>query len=170
MLLRSLFCRKVSLFPPCYPYRSIPLLRPLVCSRSIPPIYFLRFIRSVSSPLHFPPCLWIFFSHPPLLFPVSFSSFSYSPVEVPSEEYTISRVFFHCGFDTSFCCLHLFTVCKLSLFSTIYCLYELFFPCILFLLSFLVAFIYSPQFPPVIIPLVAVPFFFSFFCPFVLFR
>jgi hypothetical protein len=52
-------------FPPCYLYRSISLLRPLVCSRSIPPIYFLRSIHSVSSPLHFPSCLWGFFSNPP---------------------------------------------------------------------------------------------------------
>jgi hypothetical protein len=63
MLLRLLF-RNLSLFPPCNPYRSSPLL-PIVCSRSITPIHFLRSIPSVPSPLHFPPCLWIFFSHPP---------------------------------------------------------------------------------------------------------
>jgi hypothetical protein len=68
-ILNSSTFRNLSLFPPCYLYRSIPLLRPLVCSRSIPPIHFLRSIPSISSPLHFPPCLWIFFSHPlsPLL-------------------------------------------------------------------------------------------------------
>jgi hypothetical protein len=67
MLLRLLF-RNLSLFLLCYPYRSIPLLRPLLCFHSIFPIHFLQSIPSVSSPLHFP-CLWIFFSrHPsPLL-------------------------------------------------------------------------------------------------------
>jgi hypothetical protein len=96
--------------PATYIFRSIPLLRPLVCSRSILPIHFLRSIPSVSSPLHFPPCLWIFFSHPTLLFPISCSSFSYCPVEVPSHEHTFFPIFFNCVFNRSSCCLHLFTV------------------------------------------------------------
>jgi hypothetical protein len=77
MILRSLF-RNLSLFPPCYLYRFIPLLRSLVCSHSILPIHFLQSIPSVSSLLHFPPCLWIFFHILPLLFPISCTSFSYS--------------------------------------------------------------------------------------------
>jgi hypothetical protein len=32
-------------------------------------MHVLQSIPSVSSPLHFPPCLWIFFSHLPLLSP-----------------------------------------------------------------------------------------------------
>jgi hypothetical protein len=63
MLLRSLF-RNLSLFTPCCLYRSIPFLRPFVCSRSIPPIHFFRSILSVSSPLHFPPCLDFLFPSP----------------------------------------------------------------------------------------------------------
>jgi hypothetical protein len=88
---------------------------PLVCFRSIPPIHFLRSIPLVSFPLHFPPCLWILFSHPPrplpnflLFFLLSFSY--YSPIEVPSQGYTIFPVFFHCVFDTSSCCFQLFTL------------------------------------------------------------
>jgi hypothetical protein len=77
MLLRSLF-RNLSLFPSCYLYRSIPLLRPLVCSRSTLPIHLLRSISSVSDPLHFPLCLWIFFPIPLLLFLL----FSYFPIPI----------------------------------------------------------------------------------------
>jgi hypothetical protein len=102
MLLRSLF-RNLSLFLLCYLYRSIPLLRPLVCSRSIPPINFL-FLSSFST-------LTLDFLSPfPLLLSISCSSFYYSHVEIPSQEYTIFPVFFHCVVDTSSCCLHLFTV------------------------------------------------------------
>jgi hypothetical protein len=50
------------------------------------------------------------FLTPLLHFPISCSSFSYSPVEVPSQEYSIFPVFLHCVFDTSSCCLHLFTL------------------------------------------------------------
>jgi hypothetical protein len=51
-----------------------------------------------------------FFPIRPLLFLISCSSFSYSPVEVSSQECTVFPVSFHCVFDTSSCCLHLFTV------------------------------------------------------------
>jgi hypothetical protein len=79
----------------------------------------------------------------PLLFPISCSSFSYSRVEVPSKEYTIVPVFFHCIFDTFSCCLHLFIVycyyfhpssfpfsCRSSLFLFSFC--PLIFPFVLF--------------------------------------
>jgi hypothetical protein len=46
---------------------SIPLLHPLVCSRSALPIHFLQSTPSASSSLHFPPCLLFFFYHPPSL-------------------------------------------------------------------------------------------------------
>jgi hypothetical protein len=49
------------------------------------------------------------FPIPPLLFLIFCSFFSYSPVEVPSQEYTILPIFFHCVFDTSSWCLHFFT-------------------------------------------------------------
>jgi hypothetical protein len=87
MLLRSLF-RNLSLFPSCYLYRSIPLLRPLVCSRSTLPIHLLRSISSVSDPLHFPLALR----------PIFLFSYSYF-----SQEITIVPVFFHCVFNTSSC-------------------------------------------------------------------
>jgi hypothetical protein len=78
------------------------------------------------------------FLTPLLHFPISCSSFSYSPVEVPSQEYSIFPVFLHCVFDVFLLSSPFYFI--LSLFSTIYCLYELFFPCIL-LLPFLVAFL-----------------------------
>jgi hypothetical protein len=109
MLLRSPF-RNLSLLPLCYLYNSISLLRPLTCSRSIPPIHFF-------DPFHqsLPLCIFhlVFgfsFLIPPLLSPISCSSFPYSPVDVPFQEYTIFTVFLHCVFDTSSCCLHPFTV------------------------------------------------------------
>jgi hypothetical protein len=48
----------------------------------------------------------------PLSVPAQYlpSSFSYSSIEVPSQEYTIFPDFFHCVFDTPSSCLHLFTV------------------------------------------------------------
>jgi hypothetical protein len=100
MLLRSLF-RNLSLYPSCYlrVYRSIPLLRPLVCSRSTLPIHLLRSISSVSDPLHFPLCFWIFFPIPLLLFLL----FSYFPIPIFPKRYTIVPVFFHCVFNTSSC-------------------------------------------------------------------
>jgi hypothetical protein len=91
ILLFFLLFLNLSLFPPAtyvHPSSSSP-----VCSRSILPIHFLRSIPSVSSPLHFPSCLWIFFSHPPRFFPVSCSCFSYSPVEVPPRKSIRSSLF-----------------------------------------------------------------------------
>jgi hypothetical protein len=104
------------------------------------------------------------FSFPilPLLFSISCSSISYSPVEVPSQEYTIFPVFLHCVFDTSSCCLHLFTL---------YCHN---FPPLLSIRTFLSMhpsspfsgrFSLIPNFTPVIIPPVAFPFSFLFFAP-----
>jgi hypothetical protein len=98
----------------------------LVCSRSTPLIHFLRTIPSVFSHLHFPNSLWIFLS----LSPSPLHNFS---VEVPSQVYTIYlSCFFFIASSSLYC---------LSLFSTIYCIYELFFPCILLLLPFLFAFL-----------------------------
>jgi hypothetical protein len=51
-----------------------------------------------------------FFKHKTAILSISCSSFYYSHVEIPSQEYTIFPVFFHCVFNTSSCCLHLFTV------------------------------------------------------------
>jgi hypothetical protein len=76
------------------------------------------------------------FSFPilPLLFLISCSSFSYSPVGAPSHEHTFFSVFFYWIFHTSSCCLYLFAVS---------CHYfpPFFFPYILLLLPFLVAFL-----------------------------
>jgi hypothetical protein len=68
-LLRSLF-RNLSLFPPLLPICTgpfpffVPLFVPVQC---LP--HFLRSVPSVSSPLHFLRCFWIFFSHPPSSLP-----------------------------------------------------------------------------------------------------
>jgi hypothetical protein len=104
MLLLSLF-RNLSLFPSCYLF-FLPLFVPV---QYLPSIFFDPFHQSL------PLCIFhlicgFSFPIPPILFPISCFSFSYSAIKVPSQEYTIFPVFFHCIFDTSSCCLHLFTV------------------------------------------------------------
>jgi hypothetical protein len=129
MYLRLLF-PNLSLFFLCYLSRSIPLVRPLVCFHSILPIHFLQFILSVSSPLHFPSCLWIFFSHPPLnclIFPL--------PRAYILLCFLLLYLLHFLLLSSSLCYI------LLSLFSTICCLYVRFFPYILLLLPFLVSFL-----------------------------
>jgi hypothetical protein len=144
MILRSLF-RNLSVFPPCYLYMSIPLLRPPVCSRSTPCIHFLRSIPSLSFPPHSPPCIWIFFSHPPVP-PLNFL-FLFAPLSpilpLKSSPKSIQfSLFYFIAPSTRLLVVFISLLYNyvLSVFSTIYCLYELFFPCILLLL-FLVAFL-----------------------------
>jgi hypothetical protein len=97
-------------FPPATYIGPFPFFIPLfVPVKHFPSIFFDPFHQSL------PLCIFqlafgLFFPIPPLLFAIFCSFFSYSPVEVPSQEYTIFPVFFHCVFDTSSCCLHLFTV------------------------------------------------------------
>jgi hypothetical protein len=83
---------------------------------------------------------------PLLLFPISCSSFSYSPVEVPSQEYTIFPVFFHCVFDTSSSCIHLFTVYCHYFLSFITYMNFSFRASFFFSLSF--SLFFNPQFHP----------------------
>jgi hypothetical protein len=127
MLLRLLF-RNLSLFP-LFPFFVL-LFVPI---QYFPSIFFDPFHQSL------PLCIFHItfgFSFPilPLLFLISCSSFSYSPVGAPSHEHTFFSVFFYWIFHTSSCCLYLFAVS---------CHYfpPFFFPYILLLLPFLVAFL-----------------------------
>jgi hypothetical protein len=97
-----------------------------------------------SFPLDFPPPI------SPLRFPISCSSFSCSPVEVPSQEYTIFPIFFHCVFDTSSCCFHLFTVyCHYFPPFIVYMNFS-FDPSCFFTIFFSLSF--KPQFHPLLFP------------------
>jgi hypothetical protein len=131
------------------------LLRSLFRNLSL----FLQSIPPVSSPLLSPPCLWIVFPHP-LLFPISCSSFSYSPVKVPSSGHTFFPVFF------SLPLRHIF-----FLFSSLYCILSLFSTYMNF--SFHASFFFSlflslfanPQFHPSYYSHCSSPFSFSLFVP-----
>jgi hypothetical protein len=77
------------------------------CFFFVPLFVPVQYLPSIFlDPLHhfLPLCIFHF------VFAFSCSSCSYSPVEVPSQEYTMFPVFFHCVFDTSSCCLYLFSV------------------------------------------------------------
>jgi hypothetical protein len=133
---------------------SIPLLRPPVCSRSPPSIYFLRSIPA-SSPLHSPPpnYLLLFVPLSPIL------PLKSSPKSIQSSLFS---------FITSSCCLHLFTV---------YCHY--FPPFIAYMnfsfhASFFFSLFFNPQFHPCYYSSGSSSLFLFSFCPwtfpFVLFR
>jgi hypothetical protein len=103
------------------------------------------------------------FPIPPLLFPISYSSFSYSPFKIPSQEYPIFPVSFSCVFDTSSCCLHLFTL---------YCHY---FPPFIayinfsfhasFIFSLFLSLFFNPQFHPCYYSPCSSSLFLFSFCP-----
>jgi hypothetical protein len=86
---------------------SLPITNASLIRLSFLPIHFLRSIPSISSPPAFSTLSLDPFFYPSLLLLISCSSFSHSPVEVPSSEHTFFPVFFYCLFDTSCCCLHL---------------------------------------------------------------
>jgi hypothetical protein len=139
MLLRSLF-RNLSLFPPCYLYRSIPLLHssclfPFNTSHSFSSIHSISLFPSAFSTLS----LEFLFPSRPLLFPISCSSFSYSPVEIPSQEYTIFPVFLSLRLRHVFL-LSSSLYCSFSLFPTIYCSS--------FFFSLFWSLLFNPQFQP----------------------
>jgi hypothetical protein len=84
MLLRSLF-RNLSLFPPLLPF-FVPLFFPV---KYLPSIFFDPFHQSLLLCI-FHLAFGFSFPIPPPLFPISCSTFSYAPVEVPSQEYQSS--------------------------------------------------------------------------------
>jgi hypothetical protein len=158
MLLRSLF-RNLSLFPPICPFPFFfPLFLPV---QHFPSIFFDPFHQFL--PLCVLHLVFGFsFPNPPLPSPIFSSSFSYFPVEVPSQEHTFFLVFFHCVFERLL--IVFIYLLYIVIISTTYCLYELFsmhpssfpFSCRSSLI---------PNFTPVIIPPVALSFFFSHFAP-----
>jgi hypothetical protein len=113
------------------------------CFFFVPLFVPVQYLPSIFlDPLHhfLPLCIFHF------VFAFSCSSCSYSPVEVPLPRVYDVPCFLSLRLRHVFL-LSLSLFCILSLFSTIYCLYEHSFPCILLLLPLLVAFLQSPISP-----------------------
>jgi hypothetical protein len=147
----------------------VPLFVPV---QYLPSIFFDLFHQSL------PLCIFhlVFefsFPIPPLLFQISCSSFSYSPVEVSSQKYRIFPVFFHCVFDKYSCFLHLFTVCS-HYFPSFIAYMNFFIHASFFFSIFLSLFFNLQLFTSVLISSCSSSLFLFSFCPltfsFVLFR